>query len=216
MRVIDLTHPLHTGMPVYPGTEGAAFSPIYTCEKNGFRETLLRLTSHTGTHMDAPAHIFADGKTLDQFPADRFVGPAVVIDCTDVAPGQTISLERILAHPQAGQAEFLLFRTGWDRFWGTDAYFSGYPCLCPETAAYLLAQGKKGVGLDTISLDPVGSLQLHRQVLSGGGTVILENLTGLEALPHGLFTLCALPLRQQAADGSPIRAVALLEASTIF
>ncbi len=211
MTIIDLTHPLRAGMPVYPGTEEPSFSPAYTHEQNGFRETLLHLTSHTGTHMDAPAHIIPGGRTLDAFPAAQFVGTAAVIHCTDLPPGGVIPLERVLAHPAALQAEFLLFRTGWDRFWGRPDYFESYPCVAPEVVDFVLDTGKKGIGLDTISLDPVASLKLHRQLLSRDRTVILENLTGLERLPRGLFSLCALPLPLAQADGAPLRVVALLE-----
>ncbi len=212
MTIIDLTHPLHAGMPIYPGTEEPAFSPANTLETDGFRETLLHMTSHTGTHMDAPAHIIPGGKTLDQFDAGQFIGTAVVIDCTAIAPGGVIPLELVLAHPRASEAEFLLFHTGWDRLWGSPDYFANYPCVAPEVVDYVLSTGKKGVGLDTISLDPMACLTLHRRLLGQNKTVILENLTRLDQLSDGLFTLCALPLPYEKADGSPLRAVALLEA----
>ncbi len=213
MTVIDLSHKLHRGMPLYPGTEEPAFVPVHTHIPDLFRETRLVLTSHTGTHVDAPFHILPDGPRLEDLPAEQFVGRAVVIECRGC---NTITLQQVLAHPQAEQAEFLLFRTGWDRFWGQEAYFSGYPCADARVVDYVLATGKKGIGLDTISLDPVNSIALHRRLLAGGKQVILENLTGLDRLPEGLFTLCALPLNFPGSDGSPVRAVALLEEAAIF
>ena len=87
MRVLDFTHRIEPDMPVYPGTEPPRLSPANTYEKDGFRETLLSLYSHTGTHMDAPAHLFAHQPTLDALPAAQFVGPALVVDCSDAAAG---------------------------------------------------------------------------------------------------------------------------------
>ena len=92
-------------------------------------------------------------------------------------------------------------------------YFGDYPCVTNQVVDFLIQTGKKGVGLDTIGLDPIadGNLTLHRQLLSTNKTVIIENLCNLDKLPRGLFTFCALPLRYENADGSPIRAVAILE-----
>ena len=81
MKVIDLTHVISEDMPVYPGTEPPKLEPANTYEKDGFKETLMSMYTHTGTHMDPPAHLFADRTTLDQFPVSQFVGKALVIDC---------------------------------------------------------------------------------------------------------------------------------------
>ena len=73
MKVIDLTHVISEDMPVYPGTEPPKLEPANTYEKDGFKETLMSMYTHTGTHMDPPAHLFADRTTLDQFPVSQFV-----------------------------------------------------------------------------------------------------------------------------------------------
>ena len=213
MQVIDLTHRITPDMPVYPGTEGPRLIPANTYEANGFRETLLSFYSHTGTHMDAPAHLYPDGATLDRFPASHFVGRAVVADCSDLGAGQRIPLGRVASRLESTSAEFLLLRTGWDCFWGRPEYFGDYPVLTEEAAQWLAERRVKGVGLDVIGLDPVAdeALTLHRIVLRTGATVIIENLKGLHRLGEGVFTLCVLPLNQEDADGAPIRAVALLD-----
>ena len=211
MNVLDLTYMISPAMPVYPGTEGPKLSPANTYEKDGFKETLLSMYSHTGTHMDAPAHLFADRSTLDILPAAQFVGKATVIDCTDLGEGGKITMEHVRKNPWAQQADYLLFRTGWGKHWGKPEYFGDYPCVTPEVVDFMIATNKKGVGLDTISLDPIASLTLHRQLLATDKTVIIENLNNLDKAPEGLFTFCALPLRYENADGSPIRAVAILE-----
>ena len=146
----------------------------------------------------------------------QFVGKATVIDCTDLGEGGSITMEQVRKNPAAEQADFLLFHTGWGKYWGKPEYYGDYPCVTNQVVDFLIQTGKKGVGLDTISLDPIASLTLHRQLLSTNKTVIIENLNNLDKLPQGLFTFCALPLRYEQADGSPIRAVALLEASSIF
>lgn len=211
MNILDLTYVISPHMPVYPGTEGPTLSPACTYEKDGFQETLLSMYSHTGTHMDAPAHVFSGRASLDELPASQFVGKATVIRCDDLGEGGKITMEHLRKNPAAEQADFLLFHTGWGQYWGKPEYYGDYPCVTAEVVDFLIQTGKKGVGLDTISLDPIASLTLHRQVLSTNKTVIIENLNNLDKLPEGLFTLCALPLRYENADGSPIRAVAILE-----
>ena len=79
MRMIDLTRKIYAGMPVYPGDPGVSLDPMCTFEDNICQVTLLRLGSHTGTHLDAPRHFLPDGKTLPELPLDIFVGEAVCV-----------------------------------------------------------------------------------------------------------------------------------------
>lgn len=214
MTIIDLTHPITPDMPVYPGTEGPKLTPANTCERDGFRETLLTLYSHTGTHMDAPAHLYAGGMSLDRLPVSRFVGPAVVIDCSSLREGGAITMAHIEGQREAAErAEFLLFRTGWERYWGQREYFGDYPCIGLEVVDFILRAGKKGVGFDTIGLDPIADANLtrHKKLLEGNAAVVIENLKNLDRLGSGLFTLCALPLHYRNADGAPVRAIAILD-----
>jgi kynurenine formamidase len=214
MKVIDLTHTISENMPVYPGTEGPKLRIANTYEKDGFKETLLTMYSHTGTHMDAPAHLFPQRTTLDAFPAVQFVGKALVIDCSDLQEGQRITMDYIdRAREKADQANFLLFRTGWDRYWGTDSYFGNYPYITDEVADYLIKSEKKGVGLDVIGIDPISdtALTIHRKLFYESEIVVIENLTRLEEAGNELFTFCALPLKYSGADGAPVRAIAIIE-----
>ncbi|WP_405724865.1 cyclase family protein [Anaerotignum sp.] len=213
MRVIDLTQTISADMPVYPGTEPPNLQVANTYEKDGFRETQISFYSHTGTHMDAPFHLFGDRTKLEELPAAQFVGKALVIDCRDVEEGGIIGMERIEAVRElADQAEFLLFCTGWDANWGQETYFGAYPVVSMEICQYLLDSGKKGVGFDVIGIDPIadGGLTRHKMLLSQKDIVIIENLTNLDQI-GGLFTFAALPLKYRDADGAPVRAVALLE-----
>jgi len=213
MKVIDLTHTICKGMPVYPGTEGPKLDVANTYEQHGFKETLLTMFSHTGTHMDSPMHLFADGISLDLMSAEHFVGQGLVIDCSDLKEGQKIAMKHINSvREKSDQAEFILFHTSWDKHWGTDLYFGNYPYMTEEVADYLIQSKKKGVGLDVIGLDPIsdGKLSLHRKVLSNN-MVIIENLKNLSEIGNELFTFCALPLKFESSDGAPVRAIALVK-----
>jgi len=215
MNIIDLTHVIEPGMPVYPGTEPPVLSAANGYEDSGFRETLLTLASHTGTHMDAPAHLFPDGAALDGFAPSQFVGTGLVVRCTDLAEGDEVPLARVLElGERAERVDFLLFHFGWDRFWGSARYFADYPVLSLELVAHLTRTGIKGIGLDTIGLDPIsdGGLARHRLFLEGGKRVIVENLCRLDQVGSEPFTFVSLPLKFQNADGAPTRAVALMDA----
>ena len=133
MRVIDLTHTIKADMPVYPGTGTPKLEPANTYEENGFRETLVSFYSHTGTHMDPPAYLFAGRTTLDAFPASQFLGCALVIDCTHLKEGEAITMKELRKYGGAEDTvDFLLFYLGWDARWGKDSYFGEYPCIDEE------------------------------------------------------------------------------------
>ena len=214
MRVIDLTHFISEDMPVYPGTEGPKLEPANTYEKDGFKETLMTMYTHTGTHMDPPAHLYKGRTTLDQFPISQFVGKALVIDCTDLSEGDLIKMDRIdKVREKADKADFLLFRMGWDKYWGTDKYFGDYPYIDDPVVEYIIKGNKKGVGLDVIGIDPISheDLPIHKKLFKNNEIVVIENLMNLELVGNDLFTFCALPMKHIDADGSPIRAIALFD-----
>ncbi len=214
MKVIDLTHVIEEGMPVYPVTEPPSFEPANTYERDGFKETRISMFTHTGTHMDPPAHLFAGGATLDAFPPDQFIGKALVIDCTGLGEGEPITTERLEPYGQkVGDADFLLFRLGWDARWGTDAYFGDYPCVDDAVLNLILEGDYKGIGFDVIGLDPIAdeSLPRHRRLFESKDIVNIENLCNLGLCGDDLFWFSCFPLRIADCDGSPIRAVAWFE-----
>ncbi|MBE6479832.1 MAG: cyclase family protein [Olsenella sp.] len=209
MRVIDLTHTITQDMPVFPGTDQPSIRGYATVPTDGFRECMITLDSHTGTHMDSPAHAIADGDTLDLLPAEQFLGKATIVDCRDVAPGDEIGLEHVEdLGSVAEEADFLVFRTGWGERWDTDGYFGGYPLLSDELIDALVAGGWKGIGLDAPSVDSIDAMTKHRRLLGIRNIVIVENLCNLGSCPEGLFWLGCFPLRYAGADGSPVRALA--------
>lgn len=213
MKIIDLTRTISNTIPVYPGTEGPDLSISNTYEKDGFKETLLKMFSHTGTHMDAPHHIFPKGISLDKKDASGFVGKGCVIDATDVPEGGTIDISYIERNKErVERAEFILFQTGWEKYWGQDAYFGAYPVISQEVARYLVEHNKKGIGLDNIGLDPISdtALTLHHIILEKETMIIIENLCNLDLIGQDDFFLVALPLKFENSDGAPVRAVAIL------
>ena len=208
-RLIDLTHPVAPGMPAYPGTDPPTFTPVAAVADDGYAERTVTMVSHTGTHLDAPAHMIPGGATLDALPVDTFAGPACVIDVRECAGG-TVGVDRLEPHADViARCDFVLLRTGWDARWGTPAFFDDFPLLTADAARRLAAAGLKGVGADVISYDPVGAdeFPIHH-VLLGAGLILVENLTGLDALPDGPFEFACYPLKLADADGAPCRAVA--------
>lgn len=212
MKIIDLTHTIAENMPVYPGTEGPKLEMANTYEKDGFKETLLTMYSHTGTHMDAPAHIFPDKKTLDEMEVEHFVGKALVIDCKDLGEGERIPLD-LIDKAKADKAQFLLFNLGWDKRWGEERYFGDYPYPSQELIQYIIETEKKGVGLDVIGIDPIAdeNLTIHRKLFKNNEIVVIENLKNLEKVGKDLFLFFALPMKFHGADGAPVRAFGLIE-----
>lgn len=173
--------------------------------------------THTGTHMDAPAHIISGALTLDQFEIEHFGGRACVVDVGhsgDVVDHRAAKIDvRVLqARSEAiDESDFVILRSGWSRHWGTEDYFEGYPVLTPEAALWLVDARIKGIGIDMISVDEVDSTKFTvHNILLGANLVIIENLTNLELLPESGFSFYCFPLRIDQADGSPVRAVAAL------
>ncbi|GAU09099.1 cyclase family protein [Desulfoplanes formicivorans] len=209
MHVIDLTHEIHSGMPVFPGTPPVRIHTANTLDEHGFEERLVSMSTHTGTHMDNPSHVLRGQGGLDTVSPERFMGPACLLDArgkTEITENDLVPLEASLE-----RADFLILRTGWQEKWGTPAYFSGFPVLTRKAARYLAGFGLKGVGVDAISMDRMEDeeLPIHR-ILLGHNILIIENLTNVGELPREGFYFTALPLRIRHGDGSPVRALAVI------
>ena len=199
-------------MPVYPGSDSPEFTAVSSICLNGYAEKRMTLFSHTGTHMDAPSHILQGGMSLDQMPIEQFTGKAVVLNVSS-PPLPTLTLDDVMKHHDlVADCDFVLLHTGWNRHWGSDSYFTGYPVLSVEAANWLSGFKLKGLGIDAISVDHPDSsdFPVHRQLLRNR-IVIIENLNCLEYLPQSGFIFIGLPLPIVKGDGSPVRAAAWLE-----
>jgi kynurenine formamidase len=204
----DLTHPIEAGMQTYPGDPEVSVEDAATHDADGYRVSELACGSHTGTHVDAPAHTEAEGRTLDEYPVSSFVLDTALVDCRGLDARESIPPERV---PRT-DADCLLFRTGWDEHWGTERYLD-HPYLSVD-AAQRCVNDSYAVAIDTLSPDPTMSPRstdserdgfgAHHALL-GAGQLVFENLTNLDPLPER-FELRAYPLAL-GGDGAPVRAV---------
>ena len=207
----DLSQPIETGMPTFPGDPSVELAAAATIDADGYRVRKLHCGSHTGTHIDAPSHTEPDGGNIDSRPIEEFVLEARTVDATPVSPREPIP-EGVV--PDEPAADILLIHTGWDEHWGESAYFE-HPYLTPGAAERLAAAGC-GVGVDALNPDPTPTdgadpdepmgVPVHGSLL-GDELPIIENLTGLAGLPDRV-RLYAFPLPLADCDGAPIRAVA--------
>lgn len=211
MKLIDLTHPIAPNMPVYPGTEPPVFITGCSLEEAGFLEKKITFYSHTGTHIDAPAHLLKGHNTLDMLALDHFFGSALLLNFCNLT-SKTIGVQELDPHQDTiRQVQFLLLHTGWSRYWGSEKYFIDYPVLSLEAANWLSRFDIKGFGLDTISADGADTKEypVHKTLLQHN-IIIIENLTNLATLPGNQFEFSCFPLSFADADGSPVRAVAYI------
>ncbi|ADG80641.1 Cyclase family protein OS=Tsukamurella paurometabola (strain ATCC 8368 / DSM / CCUG 35730 /CIP 100753 / JCM 10117 / KCTC 9821 / NBRC 16120 / NCIMB 702349/ NCTC 13040) OX=521096 GN=Tpau_4071 PE=4 SV=1 [Tsukamurella paurometabola] len=204
MTWIDLTHTLTPGTQ-YPGDPPIVIEPALTLEADGVAVSRLQLSTHSGTHVDAPCHTVAGGRTVDQIGLGELLGPARVI-AVDAAASGRIEVGDLGELPER-LPPIVLIATGWDRWFGTRGYRE-HPALTVESAELLWSRGMRVLGVDAFSPDPIDSpdFPVHALVLGRDG-LIVENLRGLTALPAecevGIHPLAVGPL-----DGAPVRAVA--------
>jgi len=213
--IVDLSVPVVSGMPVYPGDPEVEIAPALTVAAEGVNVLGLHLGSQSGTHVDAPFHIDDALPTLDDLPLERFLGPAVVLDARGLPPRAPVTPAMLAAVTgRLAPGTVLLVATGWDEHWGTPEYLT-HPYLDAETARLIVAAGVRTVGVDALSVDPTpapADLPAHR-VLCGAHAVIAENLRGLGPLLDAQaagrpIEVSLFPLRLAGADGAPVRAVA--------
>jgi kynurenine formamidase len=207
-RTVDLT------LPVYHGMRGVEIHPHTRIEADGYNTTNLMLYSHSGTHMDAPLHFLAGGDTIDQTPLEKCMGTAVTINLSHKPPNSLITIDDLQPYAdKIGPGARLLLRTDWDLHAEQDDYRTSFPRISLELAEWLGEQGVWLIGLESPS---VASLQDKKeltdvhQALLRKDIVIVESLANLRDLPEELIFI-ALPLKILGGDGSPVRAMALVE-----
>ena len=202
MKFHDISRPIHTGMPVWPGDTAADFQLVATIPQGSACNIgRLHVSVHTGTHGDAPFHYNDAGAKIDEVPVDTYIGPALVVDIR----GQTTITPALLAAHNFSATPRVLFKS--DSWTDPTRFPPDWPLMTVEVPAWLAARGVKLVGLDVPSVDHRTSkdLPIHH-ALDAAGIVILENLD-LRAVTPGRYELIALPLKIRGGDGSPVRAV---------
>lgn len=214
---IDLSHSVENGMVTYKGLPAPKISDFLSREASRARYApgtefvigMIEMCSNTGTYVDSPFHRYADGSDLAGLDLDVLADvDAVTIDATGVTE-RAIGPAVLYGAPLANRA--VLVRTGWDRHWRTDAYFTGHPFLTVEAAHYLIEQGARIVGIDSFNIDdvsggerPVHSALLHAEI------PICEHLTNLAALPPHGYRFSAVPAKVVGMGTFPVRAYATL------
>lgn len=194
MKWHDVSRPLEENMLVFPGDLVPAF---HQEKQNHYLISTLHLSSHTGTHIDAPSHYVAGGASIDCIPLDSLIGSCRIIDLKDC--GTDITKKDLVG--RTGTAQRLLLKT-W--FSGRHRFEEHFPSLSIDAAEYLVSRKTRCVGIDSPSIESFhcdGSV--HRKLL-GAGCLVLE-LLDLSGTDPGEFEMIALPLRLKGLDGSPAR-----------
>ncbi|HDR73050.1 MAG TPA: cyclase family protein [Methanoculleus sp.] len=196
MTYIDITRDLGEHTPMYPGDTPFSMERI---DKENYTTHALSLGTHTGTHIDAPAHFIAGGRTVDALALSTLIGNAWVADLSGEGPAL---LPRHFASCPEGM-ERVLVKTS---FSGQQAFSADYPSLSHDAAEYLASRGILLIGVDTPSVEAFsGDGSLHRFLL--GRNIIVIELLDLSAVQEGQYCMIALPLRLAGLDGAPARVV---------
>lgn len=203
MKIVDLSVVLNEETPVYPGDPATKIDPAGVFDKDGYNDHYVSVGTHVGTHIDAPIHMIDGGKTIDQFPLDKFVARGVYIKVEN----KKFDLEK-LRNIDIREGDIILFHTGMSDLYGQSEYFDESPEIPEEIAKYLVDKKISMVGMDMCSPDKP-PFNTHK-ILLGGDVLIIENLTNLSELEGKQFTVHALPLKLQI-DASPSRVTAIIE-----
>ena len=222
MRIVDLS------FPIRPHFRWKVESQLRSSHERGdhFRSTIVTMICHAYTHVDAPNHFLPGDRDIASMPVDQWVGPAAVVDLTHLGDNGEVSateLEQHAGHVQRG--DIVLLRTDWPRkvdvasqdFWGRAPYTGR------SGAEWLVERGAKAVGYDyppdycirTGIFEPGKKLQredhVTHDVFFPRGITVIEYLTNLDAIGVPRCQFMALPLKIEGADGSPVRAIALVD-----
>ena len=215
MKIVDLTLTVSDKIPTFPGSPQPNFIPWENVKEDGYNLELLFLSSHTGTHMDAPHHFLEKGAKIHEISLEKLVSEATLIKCRK-SSGQLITKVDIQKfekkHGKIEGFPSVIFLTGWQRNLQKKYYFTKNPGLSVSAAKYLASKKISLVGIDSPSID-VGAdskFSVH-QIFAKKGMLIVENLANLDKIKSSKFHLVGLPLKLKNATGSPVRAIAFIE-----
>jgi arylformamidase len=196
LKIYDITRPLSEEMLVYPGD----ITPVFRQEKPGkYRISELHLSSHTGTHIDAPSHYLEEGVSIDKVPFENMIGVCKVVDVSGA--GSSIKKTHLVGKIEG--SERVLLKTA---FSGRNAFAEDYPCLSTDAAAFVTSCGIRCIGIDSPSIEVFNcDGSVHRELL-GHDCIVIE-LLDLSGVQEGNYNMIALPLRFAGLDGSPARVI---------
>ncbi|MDQ2992024.1 MAG: cyclase family protein [Candidatus Eremiobacteraeota bacterium] len=210
-----MSQPVFTNCPQYPDTNPrpVQVSLFYMLAVQGVNKEIVTMSTHTGTHCDAPFHFFEDGQTIDDVPLETYVGPAAILDLREKQPGSSIQradIARVADRIEPGDIA-LLNTGGGRRRANTKEFLTQYVYLEGEAAQFLVDRGVKGVGIDAVSLggydDPRKAGPAHKALL-GNGKFIVEELYFPDEVMDGRKRLfCAAPVKLRGCGGAWTRAM---------
>jgi len=205
MRIYDISVAISERTPVYPGDPDIEITPASRISDGaGANVSILRLGSHTGTHVDPPYHFCEDGLPVDRLPMDCLVGECLV--CS-IEQSPVISVAELEAAEIPPGTERILFKTRNSELWNKLCFQTDYTYLDSEAAGWLIEQGIRLVGIDYLSIEKFGSQSCAAHLcLLGSGIVLVEGLD-LRGVTAGMYTLVCLPLKIAGGDGGPARAI---------
>jgi len=209
MRIVDLSLDIEHGTPTFPLDPKTGVLVHHTIKSMKYNITQLILSTHLGTHLDAPFHFFDEGRTVDALDLAKCLGPARIVTLTGIGPGSEISVRDFLPHEKHFRAGAkIILHTGWSRHFPRDRYFQEMPGITVEAAKWIAGKDIGLLGLDLPGVNPTEWEEVHKIFLARE-IVIVEGLAHLEDLRADEVFFIALPLKLKGRDGSPVRAVAV-------
>lgn len=205
MKVFDISWPLSEATTGYKDKKILKFEPTKTFDKDGARETTITLSTHSGTHVDAPSHFLRDGKTIDQITLDRLVGTCMVLDMREVQEKITRA-DLAEFDDQILEGDILLLKTMNSATQATEKFTPHFVYLEHSGAQYLKEKGIKAVGIDYLGIEHSQQGHLTHKECMHNDIVIIEGLR-LDHIEPGEYFFCCLPLLTLGLDGAPARAV---------
>ena len=205
---VDVTVPLRNGMVVWPGDIKVEIIRRVSMDRGDIcNNSSINMGVHTGTHMDAPLHFIAKGKSIDQLPIDVTVGHARVIEIKDKV---SIKPEELKQY-NIKRGERIIFKSfNSPRCWEIDKFADDFVYITKSAAQFLVDAGVKLVGVDYLSVgspfDPEDGMKDVHDILLGAETWLIEGMN-LEAVSAGNYNLICLPLKLINTEGSPVRVI---------
>ena len=216
-EIVDLSHVITDGMVTYKGLPGPHICDFISREQSAanyddgstFQIGRIDMVANTGTYVDVPSHRFADGKDLSEVGVEAFANLPALVVRQPFESGLAVNLAAFEGLDVRGKA--VLVATGWDRHWGSDAYYSEHAFLTTAAAEWLIAQAVALVGIDSHNIDDtrVRTRPVHTALL-GAGIPICEHMTNLGALPDSGFRFSAAPPKVKGMGTFPVRAFAVI------
>ena len=216
-RIVDLSHVIEDGMVTYRGLPGPHICDFLSRGQSAanyddgstFQIARIEMVANTGTYVDVPSHRFAEGKDLSEVGVERFANLPAVLVRQPFENGLAVDAYAFEGVEVRGRA--VLVATGWDRHWGSEAYYSDHSFLTAAAADRLIAGGAVMVGIDSHNIDDtrLRTRPVHTALL-GAGIIICEHMTNLGALPDEGFRFSAVPPKVRGMGTFPVRAYAVL------